>query len=122
MDVATARAHHNSTYGVTVRIPRGLADGAYPIVACVRRDGRSDALSCASARRVVTIGRAAATPRAPRAARRAACSSGARTLSHPGDRLYPDLGNGGYTSVHTDVDMAYDATHQPVPARQRTSS
>ena len=108
--VATARAHHDSTYGVTVRIPRGLADGTYPIVACVHRDRRSDALSCASARRVVSIGHRAVAPAAPRAAQRSACSSGAHTLSHPGDRLYPELGNGGYTSVHTDVYIDYDAT------------
>ena len=24
--------------------------------------------------------------------------------------MYPDTGNGGYTSVHTDVDLVYDAT------------
>ena len=109
--VATARAHDNSTYDVTVRIPRGLADGTYPIVACVHRDRRSDALSCASARRVVTIGGTAAahSSGASRAARRDVCSSGARTLSKPGERVYPEIGNGGYTSVHTDVYIVYDA-------------
>ncbi len=39
----------------------------------------------------------------------AECSSGAHTLSPYGARLYPDTGNGGYTSVHTDVHMVYDA-------------
>ena len=39
-----------------------------------------------------------------------ACSDGARTLSPPGAHVYPDTGNGGYTSVHTDVHMVYDAT------------
>jgi hypothetical protein len=38
------------------------------------------------------------------------CSAGARTLSAPGAHLYPDTGNGGYTSVHTDIHMVYDAT------------
>lgn len=38
------------------------------------------------------------------------CAAGARTLSHYGDHVYPDTGNGGYTSVHTDVHMVYDAT------------
>jgi hypothetical protein len=38
-----------------------------------------------------------------------ACSSGAHTLSHFGDRVYPEMGNGGYTSVHTDVHLNYDA-------------
>ena len=37
------------------------------------------------------------------------CGSGARTLSHHGDHVYPDTGNGGYTSLHTDVNMIYDA-------------
>ncbi len=37
------------------------------------------------------------------------CSSGARTLSHFGDHVYPETGNGGYTSLHTDVHMIYDA-------------
>jgi hypothetical protein len=47
---------------------------------------------------------AAAPPDAP-----GHCGSGARTLSHYGDHVYPDTGNGGYTSVHTDVHMIYDA-------------
>jgi len=37
------------------------------------------------------------------------CSSGAHTLSHFGDHVYPETGNGGYTSLHTDVHMIYDA-------------
>jgi hypothetical protein len=37
------------------------------------------------------------------------CSSGAHTLSQLGARLYPEQGNGGYTSVHTDVTLLYDA-------------
>jgi Peptidase family M1 domain len=37
------------------------------------------------------------------------CSSGAHTLSHSGDHVYPDMGNGGYHSVHTDVHLVYDA-------------
>jgi hypothetical protein len=39
-----------------------------------------------------------------------ACSPGAHMLSHYGDHVYPDTGNGGYTSVHTNVDLVYDAT------------
>jgi hypothetical protein len=38
------------------------------------------------------------------------CSAGAHTLSPPGSRLYPDTGNGGYTSLHTLVHLVYDAT------------
>jgi aminopeptidase N len=37
------------------------------------------------------------------------CGPGARTLSHPGDHVYPDMGNGGYRSLHTDVHLVYDA-------------
>jgi hypothetical protein len=37
------------------------------------------------------------------------CFSGAHTLSHFGDHVYPEMGNGGYTSVHTDVNLVYDA-------------
>ena len=37
------------------------------------------------------------------------CSSGAHTLSHFGDHVYPETGNGGYRSLHTDVHMVYDA-------------
>jgi hypothetical protein len=37
------------------------------------------------------------------------CQSGAHTLSHFGDHVYPETGNGGYTSLHTDVHMVYDA-------------
>jgi hypothetical protein len=39
-----------------------------------------------------------------------ACSAGARTLAPPGSHLYPDTGNGGYTSLHTDVHLVYNAT------------
>jgi hypothetical protein len=37
------------------------------------------------------------------------CSPGARTLAPTGSRMYPNTGNGGYTSVHTAVHMVYDA-------------
>ena len=40
----------------------------------------------------------------------AGCAAGAHTLAPPGSRLYPDTGNGGYTSLHTDVHLVYDAT------------
>ncbi len=38
------------------------------------------------------------------------CSAGAHTLAPPGSRLYPDTGNGGYSSLHTLVQLVYDAT------------
>ena len=37
------------------------------------------------------------------------CSPGAHTLAPAGSRLYPDTGNGGYTSLHTLIQMVYDA-------------
>jgi hypothetical protein len=40
---------------------------------------------------------------------KAHCSAGAHTLAPPGSRLYPDTGNGGYTSLHTLVHLVYDA-------------
>ena len=38
----------------------------------------------------------------------ASCSPGAHSLSHAGDVIYPETGNGGYTSVHTDIHLRYD--------------
>ena len=38
------------------------------------------------------------------------CSPGAHTLAPPGSHLYPETGNGGYTSLHTLVHLVYDAT------------
>ena len=55
-----------------------------------------------------TLGAPSATA-GPVAARAAGCSPGARTLSHRGDHVYPDMGNGGYTSLHTSVHLVYDA-------------
>src|SRR5215472_3342264 len=37
------------------------------------------------------------------------CSPGAHTLAPAGSHIYPETGNGGYTSLHTDVHMVYDA-------------
>jgi hypothetical protein len=37
------------------------------------------------------------------------CVSGAHTLSRPGDHVYPEMGNGGYLTLRTDVDLVYDA-------------
>jgi Peptidase family M1 domain len=38
------------------------------------------------------------------------CSPGAHTLAPAGSRMYPETGNGGYASLHTDVSMVYDAS------------
>jgi hypothetical protein len=37
------------------------------------------------------------------------CSAGAHTLAPRGSRLYPETGDGGYTSVHTLVHLVYNA-------------
>src|SRR5262245_5134832 len=41
--------------------------------------------------------------------RSAQCAEGAHTLSAPGSILYPETGNGGYTSIHTLVHLVYNA-------------
>jgi hypothetical protein len=38
------------------------------------------------------------------------CSAGAHTLAAPGSVLYPETGNGGYTSLHTFVHLVYNAS------------
>ncbi len=43
------------------------------------------------------------------AADNTSCSPGAHTLAPVGSRMYPETGNGGYTSLHTNVNMVYDA-------------
>ena len=49
------------------------------------------------------------------------CSAGAHTLAQPGSRMYPDTGNGGYTSLHTLVHLVYDAdTNQFLPGNSVT--
>ena len=61
---------------------------------------------------LVLDGRRVRPARARRNRRRApsrACSAGAHTLSPPGAHVYPETGNGGYRSLHTDVHMVYDA-------------
>ena len=55
----------------------------------------------------VTAADAAPTLAATRAG--GGCTAGAHTLAPPGSRLYPETGNGGYTSVHTSVSLVYDA-------------
>jgi hypothetical protein len=106
-------AGSTSSYETTVALPSGLPDGSYALAACTPNGGEG-LLSCATARRGVDIGAqgegartAAVRPLA--AADPGVCSSGAHTLSRPGDHVYPEMGNGGYTSVHTDVNLIYNA-------------
>jgi hypothetical protein len=51
-----------------------------------------------------------ASPASAAAAGHPGCSPGARTLASPGSVLYPETGNGGYTSLQTLVHLVYDAT------------
>src|SRR5580704_2870095 len=53
---------------------------------------------------------AVASPAGAAAAGSPGCSAGARTLASPGSVLYPETGNGGYTSLQTLVHLVYDAT------------
>jgi hypothetical protein len=102
-------AHASTEVGVYVRLPRRLAGGSYALVACVRRLGGSGKLGCVTAERHLQIG-PAPSARATRVATgpTAACSSGAHTLSPFGAHVYPETGNGGYMSLHTDVFLNYD--------------
>ena len=64
----------------------------------------------ASTARAGAAGPAATVLHATTGGRAAAgCSAGAHTLAPAGSHVYPETGNGGYTSVHTDVHMVYDA-------------
>ena len=103
----TLRGRHAGRYAVRVAIPAGLRKGSYALVACTMRRGASGPLGCATAERHLQVGKPAQL-RVTAARADAACSSGAHTLSSAGDRVYPELGNGGYTSVHSDVYLAYD--------------
>jgi hypothetical protein len=102
-------AHDSEAFRVRVRLPRTLRDGSYAFVACVRHTLQSDALGCATARRHLRIGPVRTqAARTTAAAPSATCASGAHTLSPFGAHVYPETGNGGYTSVHTDVYLDYD--------------
>src|SRR5215470_11079233 len=72
-----------------------------------RRLAAASALVAAVAATAIAAPAGAAAAAPPGAAKH--CGSGPRTLSHLGDHVYPDTGNGGYTSLHTDVHMVYDA-------------
>ncbi len=79
-----------------------LHDGSYALVACTRQ-------SCATAERHLQIGPAARTSvTLVRSTTAAKCSSGAHSLSSFGAHVYPETGNGGYTSLHSDVFLNYD--------------
>lgn len=107
--------HSSRAYGVRVRLPRTLADGSYALVACFPGGGASGgALGCVTAENHLGIGPGVALPRVRVSADSSsavACSSGAHSLSSLESDLYPETGNGGYSSVHTDVFLDYDAAN-----------
>ena len=103
------RAGHSAGYAVRITIPSGLHNGSYALVACSPRSGRTGPLGCATAERHVQIGPAKHLRLTAAASSAADCSSGSHSLSHFGDHVYPETGNGGYTSIHTDLSMLYDS-------------
>ena len=94
-------AHGLIEYRVRVRFPRVLHDGSYALVACARD-------RCVTAERHVQLGPAAQATRTVARSTAAKCASGAHSLSPFGSHVYPETGNGGYSSLHTDVFLNYD--------------
>src|SRR6478736_1402137 len=90
---------------LVVAVGAALASNA---LATTPRDNGESEDSAPAEVGVASTSSSASSPSVGRLAAAAACMSGARTLSKFGDRLYPEMGNGGYTSVHSDVFLAYD--------------
>ena len=98
-----------------------LKKGTYYVAACTPQGGADKgALGCATSAADLKIkggdpvrGKVAQrqfqSQGKARAAQAQCCSPGARTLVKPGDRVWPELGNGGYQSIHSDVFINYDA-------------
>ena len=108
-------AKSSAAYRVSVKLPAGLQKGNYYLSACTPSGAGSGLYGCATAEKDVLIG-GGIPVRGPGAALATAsqaetCTPGGRTLSKPGTRVYPDSGNTGYTSVHTDVYNVYDAVN-----------
>jgi hypothetical protein len=76
----------------------------------ISRRGSAVALSLAVLLPGLAAGPAAALARGAGTAAGGQCRPGPHTLSRFGDQLYPDTGNGGYVSLHTDVHLVYNAT------------
>jgi len=113
-------AHSRVGYRVAVKLPAGLAKGNYYLSACTPFGGPDTGkLGCATSANDLKVkggtpvrGAKVQLPSLRSLARASAaedCTPGARTLVKPGDRVYPEAGNGGYKSVHTDVFTVYDA-------------
>jgi hypothetical protein len=114
-------ANATAAYTLGVALPSGLSRGNYYLEACTPSGTGAGDLGCATSEQDVEIdggiaerGSAVQLPRALKsglahAAQAETCSSGAHTLAQAGDRVYPEIGNGGYASVHSDVFIDYDA-------------
>jgi hypothetical protein len=111
-------AKGSAAYAVKVKLPSGLSRGTYYLAACTRYGRAAGVYGCATAHEDVLVkggtpvrGSAvtAALSRAAHASAAGSCTSGARTLAKPGERVYPETGNGGYLSLHTDIFLVYDA-------------
>jgi hypothetical protein len=108
-------------YTVAVKLPSGLSRGNYYLAACTPAGTGEGELGCATSGSDVRIkggtpirGSAVRLPAArsakvARAAQAETCTPGAHTLAKPGERVYPEIGNGGYASLHSDVFINYDA-------------
>lgn len=103
-----AGAHRAVAYDARITLPAKLAHGSYALVACSKHAGGSGLQGCATAQRHIQVGPPPRI-RVPATAASEGCSSGAHTLAAPGTHVYPETGNGGYTSIHTDLHMVYDA-------------
>jgi Peptidase family M1 domain len=107
----------SAPFRAQVSLPGKLVKGNYYISACTPSTASKGDLDCATAenevlvkggtpvRGTATAGALARVAQAPAET----CSAGGRALSPPGTRVYPDTGNTGYKSVHTDVYINYDA-------------
>src|SRR3954453_2588545 len=113
-------AHGSKSFLVDVAVPSNLKKGTYYVAACAPQGGADKGrLGCATSAADLLI-KGGDPLRGPLAqkqfeaqgkahAAQAQCSPGARTLVKPGERVWPELGNGGYQSLHTDVFTVYDA-------------
>jgi hypothetical protein len=108
------RAHATRRFAVTVRVP-ALSKGSYQLAACAPR-GIGGNLTCATGAHELQVaggdairGAVAAKQAAPAGAADDTCSPGRHSIAPFGDVVYPEGGNGGYKSVHTDTFLIYDA-------------
>ncbi len=111
------RAHASRHFTVSVKVP-ALKHGSYQLAACAPR-GIGGTLTCATGASDLQVAGGDAI-RGPEAAKQVAvnaapaaaaddCTSGKHSIAPFGDVVYPEGGNGGYKSVHTDTNLIYDA-------------